>query len=173
MVFTPPFQESGIFGAFLKLFGAIRPDQAALKRIFFASRWLLGGLPFLTLFFPRIHLAAIGAASVDLRGEDFLIPVLLFLTFLILASGRRAIEVPSVERSFLAFLVVAQISVFYALALGTVDKPFLSLLYLLKWFEYFLVFFIALQTAAHADAARFFMKCFFLLGIVVACYGYY
>ena len=49
----------------------------------------------------------------------------------------------------------------------------MSLFYLLKWVEYFALFVMTAELARSEEAFPFFLKVFFLLGIAVACYGYW
>ncbi len=87
--------------------------------------------------------------------------------------GTALPELPLVEKAFLGFLIAAQLSIFNGLFFGAIDKPFLSLLYFVKWFEYFLVFVIAARLTVSRKESLFFLKAFFLLGIAIAAYGYW
>ncbi|HXV27409.1 MAG TPA: hypothetical protein VD913_00440 [bacterium] len=143
------------------------------------GRWLLAVMLFACIFIPRVSLGGgiHSAYSIDLRMEDFILLGLVALVAMVTAQrqpGQNAwLGVPSVEKAFLGFLIVAELSIFYGIFSGTVDKPLLSLLYLVKWFEYFLVFAVTVRLAANPKASLFFLKTFFILGLAVAAYGYW
>ncbi len=192
------FGESRIFrglSSWLGRFSLLR--ELSFERSLPWARWLLVGLVFASIFFPRIYLGAFGPARVDLRGEDLLLPLLL-----VLMGGIRLkkslFELPQVERAFLWFLILAQVSILNGFLQGTVDKPFVSLLYFLKWVEYFLIFTVTVRLLTDmksagfpltptlsqgergkllglppfSPSADFFFKAFFILGIAVALYGW-
>lgn len=146
--------------------------EISVERLLPWARWLLALLVFSSLFMPRIYMGAINASRMDLRGEDLILPVLLVLAAGIGLRKRNLPEIPSVEKAFLWFLVMAQISILNGLLRGTIDKPFVSLLYFLKWVEYFLIFTITARLLTDTKSSDFFFKAFFLLGLAVALYGY-
>jgi O-antigen ligase len=170
---SPPVGESRFFAFLGKVFARGASERASSGVFLLGARWLLASLPFFAVFFPRIHLGVLGNSSVDLRGEDLWTLLLALLLFWDLAFRHPPFEIPSVESGFLIFLIVAEFSIFFGVAIGTVDKPLVSLLYLLKWSQYFMVFFLTMQIAARENQASFFLKVFFLFGIVIAGYGYY
>jgi O-antigen ligase len=171
--FTPPVGESRFLSILGKRIGRGTRTPNSSGAFSLGGRWLLVSLPFFAVFLPRIHLGALGNSSIDLRGEDLWTLLLAALLFWDLIFGHSPFEVPSVESSFLIFLIVGEVSIFSGIVLGTIDKPLVSLLYLLKWFQYFLVFFLTLQMASRENRSFFFLKGFFLFGIVIAGYGYY
>lgn len=136
-------------------------------------RWLAILMIFSCVFIPRVCLGSISSARIDLKVEDFLI---FLLAFLALRSPSKEIASrggPSVETAFLLFLIAAEISIFAGIAQKTIDKPFVSVLYLLKWAEYFLVFFVASRLARTEQDLSFLIGGFFVFGLVIAGYGYW
>lgn len=139
-----------------------------------AARWLLAGLLFLCIFVPRFSIGSITPFyRIDLRAEDILLALTVFLT--LGGVGRRdsVIEIPSVEKAFLGFLIAAQISILNGFFFQTIDKPFISLLYLAKWIEYFFVFVVTARLATTEKDFDRFLKVFFFLGVGVAIFGYW
>ena len=144
------------------------------ERVAGLGRWLLVGLLFSCIFIPRVAIGSItGFYAVDLRTEDLLMGILGMITLGGVVSRKFSLEIPSVEKAFLGFLIAAQISIFNGLFFRTIDKPFLSLLYLLKWVEYFLVFVVTVRLLSISEKSDFLLKAFFLLGMAVALYGYW
>lgn len=152
----------------------IRPIAVPWKRAEGLSQWLLFLLLFSCIFIPRFTIGSIGGFyQVSLRIEDMLLGILGIVTLAGVISRKSSFEIPSVEKAFLWFLVAAEISILNGLFFRTIDKPFLSLLYLLKWVEYFLVFFVTLRFFSGNERSVFFLRTFFLLGISIALYGYW
>ena len=131
--------------------------------------WLL---PFFCVISPRIEMCAIGVSRIDFRVEDIFIPLVLLLSFPFLRSKESESAALPVERAILLFLIAAEFSILNGMWLQTIDKPLLSFLYLLKWVQYFLVFWISVRLLTGEDA-KVFLAGFFGLGLAVACYGYW
>ena len=131
--------------------------------------WLLFALLFSSIFIPRLPLSAVTPFyRVDLRMEDLLLAVLVLALFPLAQAAFS-----SVEKAFLIFLIAAEVSMMNGLFFRTIDKPLLSLLYLVKWFEYFLVFVLTGRLAKDPKSVDFFIRAFFLLGVAAAAYGYW
>ena len=144
------------------------------KELLSIGKWLLAGLLFSCIFVPRLPWGSIASAySLDLRGEDLFL-LILGILFAALTTKKASLpEMPLVEKAFLGFLLAAEISILNGLYMRTIEYPLLSLFYLLKWVEYFLVFIITLRFTAGQREARFLLQAFFLLGIALAVYGYW
>ncbi len=128
---------------------------------------------FACIFIPRIHVGGIATFyRMDLRLEDLLLALVIILVLGVKKSPAFFPEIPKVEKAFLIFLVTCQISIFSGIFFKTVDKPLMSLLYLIKWFEYFLVFIMTLRLTSGPKEKRFFLWAFFGLGMAVSLYGY-
>ena len=134
----------------------------------------MAALLFSCVFIPRISVGSIGGFySIDLRTDDILVALLALLGGWLWAKGRVLPTFSFTEKAFLGFLIAAEISIFNGLWIKTIDKPLVSFLYLVKWFEYFLVFVLASGFARTRDNSRFFLKAFFFLGIAMAAYGWW
>lgn len=143
------------------------------KKVLAFGRWLLCGLIFFSIFVPRFSIGSIASSySLDVRTEDFLLLILGILVFGMTRSASLP-EIPWVEKAFLGFLIAAQVSILNGFFMRTIDKPLMSLLYFLKWTEYFLIFILAARLTVGQKESDFFLKAFFLLGIAVACFGYW
>lgn len=137
-------------------------------------QWLLAALVFSCIFIPRFSVGSVASFyRIDLRVEDLLLSGVAILTFGVITRMASFVEVPSVERAFLGFLLAAQISILNGFLFQTIDKPLVSFLYFLKWVEYFLIFVITLRLTPSSRDSDFFLKVFFLLGIAIAGYGYW
>ncbi len=175
------FEKSRIFQFVLGKIRCFLPIETILPRekVLGLAKRLLSLMLFACIFIPRLSLGGGIQSSyrVDLRGEDIILLALIFLVLGLMSqqgSSETALtELPSVEKAFLGFLIAAQLSIFSGLFFGAIDKPILSLLYLVKWFEYFLVLVITMRLAADRESSLFFLKTFFFLGIAVAAYGYW
>lgn len=141
-----------------------------------APLFVLAFMLFCVFFIPRLSLPVPGLAyAVDLRMEDFL-----FLALLVLAFIRRTENIPenlmppeaSPQIYFTLFLAAASVSILAGLFAGTIDKPWLSLLYLLKWVEYAGLFFLSLWLIRTREDCVFLTRVFFGLGLALALYGY-
>lgn len=173
---TPLFYESAVFRwldekIFRPIFSAVKISE---EKAIFLGKWLLAALLFSCVFIPRFSLGYIVLSySLDMRLDDLLLPGLALLALWVGGKKEKALGISSVERAFLWFLLAAEISILGGFFFRTVDKPFLSLLYLLKWVEYFLVFWATVRLARSRSESDFFLKVFFLLGIFLAGYGYW
>lgn len=126
------------------------------------------------VFVPRISVGTLGGFySIDLRIDDILAALLALLGWGLWAKGAVRPAFSFIVTAFLGFLIVAEISIFNGLLFRTIDKPLVSFLYLVKWFEYFLVFVLAGAFIRTPQDSRFLLRAFFLLGIAVAAYGYW
>lgn len=135
------------------------------------GRALLAMLLFSCIFIPRFSMGSITAYQIDLRVEDLLLILIGILTALVVMR-KDVTEIPSVERAFIGFLIAAELSILNGIFFRIIDKPLLSFLYLVKWVEYFLVFIATLRFAPTQKESEFFLRVFFLLGIVIGLYGY-
>lgn len=146
----------------------------ATEKLSSLNRWLLVVLLFACIFMPRFEAGSVTAFyRIDFRLEDLLLTMLGLLLLVRMTQARSLPEIPAVEKTFLWFLLALQISIVNGLVFRTIDKPVLSFFYLLKWVEYFLVFVVTCRVTTSEEAASFFLKTFFLLGIAVACFGYW
>ena len=172
---SSPFKESRFFQWFSRLRDRILfRSPISTNKILTTASFLLSALIFACIFIPRVPVdSIIPFYWVDFRTEDFLLLIVAVFTFALIPAKIALPEIPRVEKAFLWFLLAAQSSILSGLLYRTSDKPFLSLLYLLKWTEYFLVFVLTCRLTAHKKAARFFLRSFFLLGLAVAAFGYW
>jgi hypothetical protein len=63
------------------------------------------------------------------------------------------------------------ISVFRGIIIGTVAFPVVSVLYLLKVAEYFLVFYLAFNLITKKTDARFYLSVIFATALLISIYG--
>ncbi len=144
------------------------------RKFILFGKWGLALLLFCCIFLPRIPLGSLTPFySLDFRGED--LPAFILILFLFGTMIRKVSlpEAPSVEGPFLLFLLAAEISVVNGLWMRTIDKPLLSLFYLLKWTQYFFIFVVSVRLTAHPKESRFFLETFFWLGMAIAVYGWF
>ncbi len=152
-------------------------DAPAVTEAWTRPKLLAGlclALVWAAVFIPRLSLGGLaGHYSLDLKAEDLLL-IVLSLLFWARSSGAVASgPVFRIESAFLLFLIFAAVSVVSGLTARTLDKPLVSLLYLIKWFEYFLVFALTARLSQRPQTAQFFLKGFFWLGLAAAAYGYF
>lgn len=170
------FGNSLIFGRLMKILRRLVPglrENPLQIKIPRWGTWLLSLAVFSCVFIPRFHAGTIAFSyQVDVRIEDLLLAALGIFALILAAGGKTPSAPAAAESAFLAFLAAALLSILTGIYLGTVDKPFLSLLYCLKWLEYFLMLVLAARFAAHIGL-DFFLKVFYFLGIAVAAYGYW
>ncbi len=145
-----------------------------LSRGRWLAEYLLCVLLFAGMFIPRIYVGSLDLSRIDLRPEDYFLALLCAIALPILMGIEgKGSGVPSVEKAFIAFLVAAEISIIWGIGLRTIDKPLVSILYILKWLEYFLIFWITVRLADTERTSRLFLRVFCLLGLAAACYGYW
>ncbi|HLD49720.1 MAG TPA: hypothetical protein VJC08_00830 [bacterium] len=183
---VPPlsvFETSVLMRPFFRIFSGIKPETTG--KIKSAGPWILAALLLSCIFIPRLSLRVGGTFRLDLRAEDFLLLVLIFLFFAAKAGKEKkisalvqkqeaenAVAFGSVENSFLLFFLAVAASLLNGLWERTLDKPIVSLFYVLKWAEYFMVFVVSAYFAADRKSGRFLLKFFFILGLALALYGY-
>jgi len=185
-----PFLSSYTFQTLSGFFSSIWNSIPSFKtgKILHYSQWILVAVIVSCIFLPRIPIYVLSDYyQIDLRLDDLLLAVISIIMICYFGyqsgvSNRGDVTAgnfigrfgTSTERPFLYFLIALQLSMVSGLMLKTIDKPILSYLYLLKWVEYLLVFIAAFYLAAVTrNGARMFMRVFFVLGIVIACYGYW
>ncbi len=172
---TSIFQTSLVFQRLSRAAGRLSLGSLiSQERILSLTRGLLVILLFSSAFMPYLLVGSIDSFRIELRGEDVMLPaILVFLFWSLMKPKVSSPEVPSVERAFLWFLLAAEMSIFSGFFLRTIDKPLGSLLYLLKWIEYFLIFIVTVRLTEGEKSEKLFLSSFFLLGIAVAGYGYW
>lgn len=138
-----------------------------------AAQWTLIACLYGCIFVPRLPVYLPGVAfPIDIRIEDVLIPVFVFLV-LFRSCGHRSLSIlPAIENRFLVFLIVCGLSILNGLFGGTIDKPLASFFCLLKWFEYF-IFFAVCSRFFVLSTSSFYLKSFFAFGLALAMYGYF
>ena len=137
------------------------------------AQWGLAALVFGAVFIPRFRLGDLfGHYSIDLKVEDLILGALLLCIGIIRPKVSHCPWRQAIEAAFLCFLTAAALSISVGIAAGTLDKPLMSLLCLVKWAEYFLIFILAARLST-AKTCSFFAAVFFWLGIGLAAYGYY
>lgn len=145
-----------------------------LEKIDAAGKAFLFALLFSCIFIPRFPVGSVTPFyQVDLRIEDLLLFLIGVFTLLSMTDKSPQTELPRSDRAFLWFLLACEVSILNGIFFRTIDKPLLSFLYLLKWVEYFLVFLATARFARAPKDSAFFLQTFFLLGIVVAGYGWW
>jgi len=136
------------------------------------SKWLLAALAVTAAFAPRVQAGVLSSFyRVDLRTDDFLIFALCLLGLRFFFRLEETSVSVFTEKCFLLFLIACEISVFNGIFYRTVDKPLVSLLYILKWFEYFAVFALASRFAFEIKDTGFFARVFFVSGAAIVAYG--
>ncbi len=165
-------EESFFAKAVGKIVRFLVPSALRTRRVI---AWLLTLTVFAAVFIPRVMLgSAAGHYSIDLRAEDSVLFLAVLLSWgMSETSEAAAWETVWIERVFLIFLGVALLSVFLGIHRGTIDKPFVSLLYVVKWCEYFLVFSLAAQLARDFRHQQLFLQAFFVLGAAAVLYGFF
>ncbi len=140
-------------------------------------RALLAILLWACVFLPRISLGRLGGYyALDLKTEDLILFFSAIAFFIFPTTNHHppsTVFVFRIESCFLLFLLMAGLSIVNGIGSGTLDKPLVSVLYLAKWFEYFLVFAFAARLTRTPEDAYFYLKHFFFLGLAVALYGYF
>ncbi len=140
--------------------------------ILFTGKWILLALLLSCIFIPRFYVGSVASFyRVDLRMEDIFLAALSILVLGIMIEEKRSIA--SVEQAFLLFLFACQVSILNGIFSRTIDKPLISFFYLLKWVEYLTLFIVTTWLTKSSKESSFFLKTFFILGIAVACYGYW
>lgn len=125
------------------------------------------------VFVPRFSLGGFSRYySLDLKIEDLALAALMLLFFIFQPPNVYSFWRHAVATSFLCFLIAAVFSIAAGMIAGTLDKPLMSILYLVKWFEYFWVFYFSAKLS-QAIGPRRMVYLFFWMGIVLAVYGYY
>jgi uncharacterized membrane protein (DUF2068 family) len=140
------------------------------------GRVVLAVILFACVLTPKFLLGSVNSAyRVDLRMEDLLLPILLVIALAVqLSSPETKIRETSLaEKAFLLFLLACQLSIFNGMLFRAIDKPLVSLFYLLKWTEYFALFWAVSRLIVKPRDVFFIIKAFFILGLLVACYGYW
>jgi len=125
------------------------------------------------VFIPRIPLGGFSRYySLDLKVEDLALAALMVVFFVFRPAGIASAWRHALETCFVGFLLAASVSIAAGMLSGTLDKPLMSVLYLVKWFEYFLIFFFSARLS-QMMGPRPMIVLFFLMGLVLAAYGYY
>lgn len=175
---TSVVEDSRAFGGLRSAVARLPFLKTALsyQQILSLARWLMAILIFSSLFIPRMTVGELSSFyRVDFRLEDLLLALVAFLVLMVMAKAPNIFtpEKRPVEKAFLLFLMACQASIFSGIFSGTIDKPLMSLLYLIKWFEYFLVFVLTARLVSSEKDRLFFLRAFLGLGIAVSVYGYW
>ena len=162
------FSESIIFKPLSGLFSSWQ------EKGFVFLKYVLAALVVASLFAPRFMLGSLSLSyQVYVRPDDLLFVLLLGMVLPgMLKKEDSGWGMASIEKAFVFFLMVCAVSILNGFYFRTIDKPLVSLLYLAKWTQYFLLFAITARLSMNKQATRFFLAVFFLSGILVSIYGY-
>ena len=120
---------------------------------------------------PKIILGTLSSQAIPIRIDDILIAFLaLFLIREVAINGKKFVSSP-LDIPILLYLSIGAIATLRGILIGTIDKPIISLLYLCKRIEYFLIFYLFLNLTASKKEAKLFIRISLVTALCVALYG--
>ncbi|MBI4323475.1 MAG: O-antigen ligase family protein [Candidatus Omnitrophica bacterium] len=128
------------------------------------------------LLSPEIGLGAVQPdRAVVIRFDDLLLGVVFFTWLAKLAMNKELglIRNTPLNLPIGLFLVSCLVSTGWGLLNGSVAKPLASAFYLLKYFEYFLLFFMVANVTRDRRQVGLFLSSLLAVAVVVSLYGYW
>jgi len=162
-IFRLPAEFSLIFTLALVIFiiSFIKTDFALIILIF-------------SMFFsPEIKIGAVTGRTVVLRADDiFLIVVFLgWLAKMAVNKELGFLKTTSLNVPILTYIFICIVSTFLGAARGYI-KLHVSIFYVLKYFEYFLIFFMVTNNLKNTKQIKTLISCFILVCFVLSVYGW-
>jgi len=163
---TSPLMVMAIAGAVIFITAFVSPEMGLYILIFSM------------LLSPEIHTGSTGGSSlsrgVTLRMEDFLLIVIGFSWFIRAAVYKELgmlVRTP-LNRPILFYIVACVLATGFGIMGGRV-APKTGMLYVLKYIEFFIVFFLAVNNIRDEGQVKRFIFCLFLTCFIVAIFGIY
>ena len=130
-------------------------------------------LIFSMLLSPEIKLAEVPSRAVVVRVDDILLLVVFFTWLARMAINKELglIRPTPLNKPIIWYIIAGIIFTLKGVLFGLVNLKE-SLFYLLKYIEYFMLFFIFSNQIREMKQGRLFMACFFITAILVGGYGY-
>lgn len=130
-------------------------------------------LIFSMLLSPEIKIAEVPSRAVVVRIDDILLFVVFFTWLAKMAINKELafIRNTPVNKPIVWYIVIGIVFTLKAALFGLVNLKE-SIFYLLKYIEYFMLFFMFFNHIRDMKQCRLFMRCFFITAIIVAIYGY-
>ncbi len=129
---------------------------------------------FSMVFSPELQFGSFGERSIMLRVEDILLLVVFFGWFARSALNKELglIRSTPLNQPIFFYILACLLATLMELLFGK-GQPLRSLFYLLKYFEYFFLFFMAANVLRSRGKARRFIILIFLAGLILAAYGWF
>lgn len=128
---------------------------------------------FSMLLSPEIKLAEVPSRAVVVRVDDIVLLVVFFTWLAKMAINKELglIRPTPINKPIIWYIMAGIILTLKGVLFGLVNLRE-SLFYLLKYIEYFMIFFIFSNEIREMKQCRLFMACFFITAILAAGYGY-
>ncbi len=132
-------------------------------------------LIFSMLFSPEIRLAGLPERAVVLRFDDLLLGVVFFTWLAKLAINKElgVLRGTPINLPLGLFILSGVVSTGWGIVNGSVTNPAASFFYFLKYFEYFLLFFMVANVVREPRQIELFLKALFLTAFLVGIYAYW
>lgn len=143
------------------------PTYTPLDYVF---KYLVAAILIFIPLYPKFPLFTLPFTYVAIRVEDFLI----FTTFVIFALKiilTSFPKFPKITFQFIVFWIVAAVSVLSAILITKNINPLLSVLHLIRRFEYMIVFFLVYFASKDTGSRRYFFELLILPSLGVLLYG--
>ncbi|MBN3041058.1 MAG: O-antigen ligase family protein [Candidatus Omnitrophica bacterium] len=129
-------------------------------------------LIFSMLFSPEFSLGGVSGRAVVVRFDDIFIFVIFFGWLAKMAINKELglIRITFLNRPILAYIAVYAIATLIGLLMGPISLKE-GVFYLLKYFEYFLLFFMVSNCLNDKEQAAFFIRLILFVGLAISIYA--
>jgi len=144
-----------------------RPQALHSKGLSFIIRafWIL--IIISASFSFKITLESIGNESIFVKFGDL---VFVFLILIALFKIKDWKSTP-LDLPFVIFALIMMLAIYRGIAINTISRPSMSVLYLLKIIQYFLLFYLMFNLISNRNEARFYAIVIFATALLIGVYG--
>lgn len=132
----------------------------------------LGILIFSMLLSPELKIAQVPARAVVVRLDDILLLVVFVAWIAKMAVNKELglLKFTPLNALMIGYIVVCLIATNIGILTGRIN-PLRSFFYIIKYIEYFLIYFLFSNNLRNIKQVKNFLKCFLITGFIVCIYG--
>jgi O-antigen ligase len=141
---------------------------------FVNTQFALIVLVFSMLLSPELSLGAAGNRDVMIRADDVILGVILvgWLARMAVNKDLALFKATPMNGPIFNYMAVCAIATIWGMVKGSVT-PINGCFYTLKYFEYFLLFFMVYNTARDAQNIRYLLRCMIVVFVLISLYAWY
>lgn len=166
-IFSKMLFTEGAFHSIVILAGLVVFALTLIK-----TEWALMVVIFATLFSPEIEVGRVAGRVVTIRIEDVLMVILVFTWLAKVAINKEIgfLKVTPLNRAIKVFAVICVIATLIGILRGDVFPP-KGIFFVLKYIEYFVLFFLVVNNIHQEKQAQLLLSSFFAVCLMICLYS--